>query len=176
LTGLAFAAWMYGRFVRWENSKATQWIFTFLAILAVAGSITFIANKIPSAASENTAEATQEKGFEGWLNFTPELVADLVAKGEPVFIDFGAKWCMTCIANEKTVTTTDEMKAAFASKQVKLVRGDYTKKNPVMLEFMKNFGRAGVPFYVLYIPGKEPKLFPETITIPMLKKALEEIK
>jgi thiol:disulfide interchange protein len=172
---LGFATWLYGRFVRLEHSKLTQWLFTFLAIIVIAGSVWLLLPYNEAEAKPTAENVSPESGFEGWLSFTPELVEDLISQKKPVFIDFGAKWCMTCLTNEKTVTTTQEMQRAFAEKKVTLVRGDYTRKNPLMQAFMKRFGRAGVPFYVLYIPGKEPVLFPEIITIPMVKKALEQI-
>ena len=176
LVFLGFAAWMYGRFVRYEYSKTTQWIFTILAVIVIAGSA-YLFLPVPDASLQSDSAQTAEmQGWEGWQTFSPDLVKELVDQGEPVFVDFGAKWCMTCLTNEKTVILTDAMKEAFAAKKVQLIHGDYTKKNPEIQAFMKQFGRAGVPFYVLYVPGQEPKLFPEIITIPMLKSALEEIK
>ena len=176
LVFLGFAAWMYGRFVRYEYSKTTQWIFTILAVIVIAGSA-YLFLPVPDASLQSDSAQTAEmQGWEGWQTFSPDLVKELVDQGEPVFVDFGAKWCMTCLTNEKTVILTDAMKEAFTAKKVQLIHGDYTKKNPEIQAFMKQFGRAGVPFYVLYVPGQEPKLFPEIITIPMLKSALEEIK
>jgi len=172
---LGFATWLYGRFVRIEHSRATQWIFTILAIVIIAASAWVFLPYTEIAAKANTENTSQEAGFEDWQVFSPALVDALIEKNEPVFIDFGAKWCMTCLSNEKTVTTTKEMNDAFKAKKVQLVRGDFTKKNPEMQAFMKKYGRAGVPFYILFVPGKEPVLFPEIISIPMLKKALEQI-
>jgi hypothetical protein len=34
---LGFAVWLYGRFVRMEYSKITQWIFTLLALILILG-------------------------------------------------------------------------------------------------------------------------------------------
>jgi thiol:disulfide interchange protein DsbD len=175
LVFLGFATWLYGRFVRLEHSRFTQWLFTILAVVIIFASVWFFLPYNDTTAQQNTENTVNEQGFEGWLKFSPTLVEELLAKEQPVFIDFGAKWCMTCLSNEKTVIKTDEMKAAFAEKKVTLVRGDFTKKNPEMQEFMKKFGRAGVPFYVLYVPGKEPVLFPEIITVSMVKKALEQL-
>lgn len=175
LVFLAFATWLYGRFVRIEHSNLTQWIFTILAIVIVASSAVVFLSYTEKAIQPTSDTVSSEKGFEGWQVFSPALVDDLIDKGQPVFIDFGAKWCMTCLSNEKTVTTTEEMKQAFKAKKVQLIRGDFTKKNPEMQAFMKKYGRAGVPFYVLFVPYKETILFPEIITIPMVKKALETI-
>jgi len=175
LVFLGFAAWLYGRFVRPEYSKRKQWLFTILALIVIIASAWALLPYQQGKEVADTNTAAEENEFDGWLTFSPELVDSLVQAQKPVFLDFGAKWCMTCLTNEKTVTTTKEMQKAFQEKNVVLVRGDYTKKNPVMQEFMKKFGRAGVPFYVLFIPGKEPIVFPELITIPMVKNALAQI-
>ena len=175
LVFLGFAAWLYGRFVRPEYSKRKQWLFTILALIVIIASAWALLPYQQGKEVADTNTAAEENEFADWLTFSPELVDSLVQAQKPVFLDFGANWCMTCLTNEKTVTTTKEMQRAFKEKNVVLVRGDYTKKNPVMQDFMKKFGRAGVPFYVLYIPGKDPVLFPELITIPMVKNALAQI-
>ncbi len=175
LVFLGFATWLYGRFVRLEHSRFTQWLFTILSIIVIAASAWIFLPYTAKTGIQPTENTSQEKGFEGWQTFSTTLADDLVKQGKPVFIDFGAKWCMTCLSNEKTVTTTEEMNEAFKAKKVQLIRGDFTKKNPEMQAYMKRFGRAGVPFYVLFIPGKEPVLFPEIISIPMIKKVLEQI-
>jgi len=175
-TFLAFAVWLYGRFVRYEHSKFTQWLFTLLAVVVIAGSAWVFLSVGPASEKPSAENVSQEKGFEGWLVFKPGLIEDLARQGHPVFVDFGAKWCMTCITNEKTVITTNEMKQAFAARKVILVRGDFTKKNEDMSDFMKQWGRAGVPFNLLIIPNKPPVLFPELLTASMIKDGLEKIE
>lgn len=177
---LGFAAWMYGRFVRPEHSKATQWIFTLLTV----GVIVFAALKfLPYKEIAVKASSGTETGLlrpaphapEGWYEWSPALMEKLLAEDAPVFLDFGAAWCKNCAANEKNVLFTDDILQAFKDKGVVLLRGDYTKENPEMLAWMKKHGRVGVPFNALYVKGKETRLFSELLSKKMILSALEEI-
>ena len=177
---LGFAAWMYGRFVRPEHSKATQWIFTLLTI----GVIVFAAMKfLPYKETAVKASSGTETGLlraaphapEGWYEWSPALMEKLLAEDAPVFLDFGAAWCKNCASNEKNVLFTDDILQAFKDKGVILLRGDYTKENPEMLAWMKKHGRVGVPFNALYVKGKETRLFSELLSKKMILSALEEI-
>ncbi|MGR3436623.1 MAG: thioredoxin family protein [Shimia sp.] len=40
---------------------------------------------------------------EGATPYTPGLVAERLAAGETVFVDFAADWCTTCAAQERTI-------------------------------------------------------------------------
>ena len=41
---------------------------------------------------------------------------------------------------------TDEINRFFDENNAILIHGDYTNENPEITEWMKEFGRAGVPF------------------------------
>jgi thiol:disulfide interchange protein DsbD len=157
-----FAAWLYGRFSKPQYSRRQQWIALILAVAIVVGSA-FALLRFP-----------KEKG---WQEFSPQLVEQLQKEGKPVFIDFTAQWCMTCKANESGVLNTTEIQAEFAKHQVELIRGDYTRKDPVIFEWLQRYHRAGVPLYVLFDPARpEPVVFPEIITKPMVMDELKKLK
>ena len=98
-----------------------------------------------------------------WAPFTPARVADLTAAGRPVFVDFTAAWCVTCQVNKRLVLNTDAVRAAFATRNVALVRADWTRRDPAITQALAALGRNGVPVYVLYRPGKAPLLLPEVL-------------
>jgi len=51
------------------------------------------------------------------------------------------------------------------------MKGDYTNKDPVIDEWIKKFGKAGVPVYVYYPPdGSDYILFPEILTFAILEE------
>jgi len=54
------------------------------------------------------------------------------------------------------------------------LRADWTNGDPVITKLLQQFGRPGVPLYVLY-PGKseEPIVFPELLTKSMVLEKLE---
>jgi thiol:disulfide interchange protein DsbD len=171
---LAFAVWIYGRFAKPEFSKTKQWIATILAIaIAVGGGYLTL-----DFSEENiTASLEAESHLRpGWEKFSPELVAEYREAGEPVFIDFGAEWCLTCKTNETTVLFTEDIENAFQENGVKILKGDNTKNDPVIGEWLTKFNRAGVPLYIFYLPGQEePIVLPELITKDMIYKMLEKL-
>lgn len=176
---LGFAIWLYGRFVRMEHSKATQWIFTIIALSLIIGSaylyLPYKETPAETVSLEAGAMIPAPHAPEGWYVFSPELHALLLAEGKSVFLDVGAAWCKNCLTNEKTVLFTKDIMADFAAKEVVLLKGDFTKKDPVLLQWIKDHERLGVPFNALYIPGEEPLLFPELITKNMIREALDRI-
>jgi thiol:disulfide interchange protein len=49
----------------------------------------------------------------GSVAFSATTLRDLRAQGRPVFVDVTADWCITCLANERTVLNTAAMQQAF---------------------------------------------------------------
>lgn len=176
---LGFSIWLYGRFVRFENSKATQWIFTILPVLLiVAAAFTYL----PLDTAKQTTQDTNVEGLvssphapEGWYVFSEELLTKTLQEGRPVFLDIGAEWCKNCKANEKTVLFTESMMKEFASKNVLLLKADFTRKDEKILAWIINHERAGVPFNALYVPNQKPIVFNELITRSEISNALSTI-
>lgn len=170
---LAFAAWLYGRFVKPNYSKAVQWIMTLLALLVVVFGAYFLLQFKEVPTEKSTASAQLDNA---WKPFNETEVNQLIADGKPVFVDFTAEWCMTCKSNETTVLWTKDVQDTFKNKGITLFRGDYTKKDPLIHEWLKKFKKAGVPLYLLYIPGQsDPVVFPEIITKGMIMEKLNLI-
>ncbi|MCL1826728.1 MAG: thioredoxin family protein [Candidatus Cloacimonetes bacterium] len=169
---LSFAAWLYGKFVTPMHKRITQWSVTAIAIACIFFGATFLFKDIHTATMRTeTAVDTY------WGRFSGEAVAENVAAGKPVFVDFTAAWCKNCKTNEKLVLNTAEIKDAFASKNVVMLKGDFTKKDSEILEWLTKYQRAGVPLYLLFIPDEaEPIVFPELITKQIVFDALNKIK
>lgn len=177
---LGFATWLYGTFVRMEKSRLTQWIFTIIPIVIIIWSvITYLPYK--EEANKGDAIANSDEMLpaahapEGWYTFSPELLEKLLSEGKSVFLDIGAVWCKNCETNEKTVLFTKDIMADFAAREIVLLRGDFTKKDDVLLAWMKAHDRMGVPFNALYIPNSEPILFPELISKSMIRDAIAKV-
>jgi thiol:disulfide interchange protein len=110
-----------------------------------------------------------EKG--PWQDFTPERVRELTGAGRAVFVDFTAAWCVTCQVN-KIALNSETVRAAFAQKNVALLRADWTRRDPVIGQALASLGRNGIPVYVLYRPGREPLLLPEVLQKSTITDAL----
>jgi thiol:disulfide interchange protein len=97
-----------------------------------------------------------------WQKFTEERVSALT--DQPVFVDFTADWCLTCKANEKGILETAPVREAMARCGVVPLKADWTRKDPVITEWLKRYGRAGVPFYLMIPANGEPVPLPEVLT------------
>ena len=89
----------------------------------------------------------------------------LTAGTQTVFVDVTADWCITCIANEKAVLETAEIQQAFAERKVIYHIIDWTNYDPAVAEFLAEFQRSGIPFYLVY-PGNSqpPVILPQILT------------
>ena len=93
-------------------------------------------------------------------------VAAALAAGQPVFIDFTADWCLTCKFNERTVLTREQVRAAFAEHKVAFFVADWTRRDARISAKLAEFGRAGVPMYLVVSPAApgKPEVLPELLT------------
>ena len=176
---LGFSTWLYGRFVKVENSKLTQWLFTIiplvLIIFAAVNYLPFTKTKKIEIQSKSGELIPAPNTPEGWYIFNEDMLNKALKEGRAVFLDIGAAWCKNCMTNEKTVLFTDKMMQEFKKKNVLLLKGDFTKKDETLLAWIKKHGRAGVPFNALYIPGEEPYIFSELLSQDEVINVLNKI-
>ncbi len=165
LTGVAFACWVYGRWGSSFEPRPRRWGM-LIAGLTLAASL--------STGFQASLEDTKKLD---WLVFEPGLVETLVAEGKPVFLDFTADWCTSCKANELVTLSRSDVQVRFQELEVVLVKADWTKKDPTITAALAEYGRAGVPLYVLYPGGgAEPVLLPEVLLPGTLFEALEKVE
>ncbi|PYK70998.1 MAG: thiol:disulfide interchange protein [Verrucomicrobia bacterium] len=170
---LSVACWMKGAFLTPLVSAKTRGLVLVLMLLLVIGSgIYFIGDKFQSAAA--AANPTASSG--AWEKFTPERLASELQQGHSVFIDFTAEWCITCKFNESTVLETAAVRTAFSERQIVKLKADWTNGDPAITKLLKQFGRPGVPLYVLYPGGTaQPYVFPELLTKNIVLEKLETV-
>ncbi|MGH9361149.1 MAG: thioredoxin family protein, partial [Thermoanaerobaculia bacterium] len=99
-----------------------------------------------------------------WVPFDRARAEALAAGGTPVFVDVTADWCFTCKVNERWVLETPEVAGVFREHGVVPMKADWTNRDEAIGDFLAAHGRYGIPFYMLYRPGREPHLFGELIT------------
>jgi thiol:disulfide interchange protein len=172
LAGLA--AWIYGRWV--APPKATQvrivaaFFAAFLALVTVKYAVV-LACTLPPQAVSGTADAANN----GWQPWTQSAVSAALARGQPVFVDFTAAWCLSCKVNERLALGTDAVKQAFTDKKVALFKADWTHNDPVISVTLQKYNRDGVPLYLLYSPKSpdSPQVLPEVLTPGIVLDALK---
>ncbi len=168
---ISIACWMKGAFALPTASVAKRSVVLVLMLVLVVGSgIYFIGGKFHSA---NIASADSRLRGD-WQAFTPERLQAELDQGHFVFVDFTAAWCLTCKFNEANVLETSAVREAFQRHAIVKLKADWTNGDPVITKLLQQFGRPGVPLYVLY-PGKsdQPIVFPELLTKSMLLEKLE---
>jgi suppressor for copper-sensitivity B len=120
----------------------------------------------PSAGTTEIASLIQ------WTDFDRREAEALAQEGRLVFVDVTADWCFTCKANERLVLETTPVADAFERHGVVAMRADWTNRDEEIAQFLADFGRYSIPFYMLYQPGAEPHLFSEILRRDDILEAL----
>jgi thiol:disulfide interchange protein len=168
LVGVAWVIWMLGAPAGWGVG---HWLRRTLLAGAFAGVVAWGWPAAAPLASDTTPRAADAR-TPAWAAFDEAAVADHLARGQTVFIDFTAAWCVTCQVNKRMVLHSSETMKDFADAKVVLMRADWTDRNPQITAALTRLGRNGVPVYVLLRPGKEPVLLPEVLTASRVRDAL----
>ena len=95
--------------------------------------------------------------------------------GYNVYVDFTAKWCLTCQYN-KQILYSEKIKKIFEQNKIKILVGDWTSRNNAITKELEKFGRAGVPLNLLYSTKGEPIILPAILTESALIEAVDKIK
>jgi thiol:disulfide interchange protein/DsbC/DsbD-like thiol-disulfide interchange protein len=172
LLALSVACWMKGAFVVPTASARARVISILLALaLVLASGFYFIGTKFNA-----TTLVTGDSQTQGdWRAFTPERLQAELDQGHTVFVDFTAAWCLTCKFNEAAVLESSAVRDAFQRRGIVKFKADWTNADPAITKILKQFGRPGVPMYVLYPAGKSAILFPELLTQSIILDKLETI-
>jgi thiol:disulfide interchange protein len=110
-----------------------------------------------------------------WQAWEPGRVEQLLAAGQPVFVDFTAAWCVTCQYNKKTTLANAQVLADLQARKVALLRADWTRRDPAITAALAQLGRNGVPVYVLYKAGSPPVVLSEILGVEEVRSALAQL-
>lgn len=89
-----------------------------------------------------------------------------------MFIDFTAAWCVSCQVNKQLVLSTDAVSQLFETHKVRSFRGDWTKQDPRITETLSQYGRRGVPLYLVLRRDRTPQVLPEVLTYGLVRDAV----
>ena len=165
---LGFASWIIG--VTQMREGRPLFFGRALAGLTALGVLFILydvmtAPKLPAAATAATR---------GENPYSASRLAALRAEGRPVFVNMTAAWCVTCLINERIALSSDAVKRAFAERNVAYLKGDWTRADPAISDFLREHGRDGVPFYVLFPPkGGDGVVLPQVLTASAVLEVLD---
>ncbi len=166
LLALAFMAWALGSP---GMGPAARRGFGGAALLLMAATLFWAG---PALRQDAVAAPTPATG-EAWQPWSAERVAQALAEGRPVFVDFTAAWCVTCQFNKRTTLARAEVMDDFAQRRVLLLRADWTRRDAAISAELARLGRSGVPVYALYAPGAAgPRLLSEILSVDEVRTAL----
>jgi thiol:disulfide interchange protein DsbD len=173
----AFGAWVHGLSQGRRAMGRAFLVQMIIGLLCVAAALALAASaalaaKPPTAA--DTAAPSSGPGLAAEI-WSPERVAALRAEGRPMLVDFTAAWCVTCQVNEKVALSSGKVAEAFKARNAVYLKADWTNRDPVIAKALAEFGRVGVPLYVVYPKsGGAPVVLPQLLTEGMVIEAIEK--
>ena len=144
----------------WTLPRA-RWLRRTLAPLAMGSALLLLA--LPAQPLPAPAPSVDRTALR-WETFSDARLEALRTQGKPVFVNLTADWCLTCKLNERVALDTDRARAAYAARDVVLLKGDWTRSDPAITAVLARFGRNGVPLYVYFPPHGEPQVLPQLLT------------
>jgi thiol:disulfide interchange protein DsbD len=83
---------------------------------------------------------------------------------------------VSCQFNKKVTFSNTRLLADFASRNVLLLRADWTRYDPQITAALNELGRNGVPVYAWYAPGQSVRLLSELPTVNEIQEVLGQLK
>lgn len=168
ILGLGLVVWLRHRLT---PTSALRRVAAVAVLAATVAPLLLAAAADPANAPR---AAGKTPGLIAWVPFDRARAEALAASGTAVFVDVTADWCLTCKVNERLVLETPDVARAFTANGVVPMKADWTNQDEPIRRFLAEHGRYGIPFYLLYRPGREPYVFSELLTRDGLIERLRE--
>jgi thiol:disulfide interchange protein len=166
---LAIAGWILGR---WPARRVASVFAITVIVLAVATPL-YALWRFPAVDSGSGRSASNQTG---WQPYNRAAIEQYRAQGRPVFIDFTARWCLSCQVNERAVLNRADVRRRLHDSGIVLIRADWTKHDEDIASALTELGRSGVPTYVFYLPGQPAITLPEVLTSGIVFGALDQLQ
>ncbi|MFO7640050.1 MAG: protein-disulfide reductase DsbD family protein [Candidatus Competibacteraceae bacterium] len=169
---IAFAIWL----AQAVRAAGRGWRLTGCAGAALALVLALGLTRLPATEPESSYVASQASSAVAWEPFSPARLAELQAAGRPVFVNFTAAWCITCLVNERVALSSARVALELVDREVVALKADWTHRDPVITAALADFGRGGVPLYLLYAPqATEPVILPQILTEALVLQNLQTL-
>jgi thiol:disulfide interchange protein len=157
---IGFGLWLW-RYAGWRKG---------LALACIVGAVSLASWRGLDASVQNHTSPDK-------VAWSEQELQGLRQAGQAVFVDVTADWCISCIANEQAVLLTEEISAAFKAGGITYMVADWTNYDARIAAFLKQYGRNGIPFYIMYPadPAQPPVILPQILTKSIVLSAIEEV-
>ncbi len=150
-------------FAIWLHNQSNNVFAKAIVILAVAGAISL------SLAPQPDDQPRP------WQPYSAARLEALRAAGKPVFVNLGADWCITCLANEKIALDSDTFRTALTAHGITYLKGDWTHYDAEITQLLNSYGRSGVPLYLYYDDAGNPaRILPQLLSEAMVLRIFAE--
>ena len=170
----SFALWWLG--LSQQRASANWQPVTALLLLVLAlswGVLQLNQATTAPVAPEKTAAASVGPEFEP---YSDARLAELRAAGTPVFVNFTAAWCLSCLVNEKVALNTAVVRQAFTKQQVVYLKADWTARDEQIRQTLARYGRSGVPLYLFFPAGQQQVVeLPQILTPDLLVRTVSSV-
>ena len=120
------------------------------------------------------APRSQDQTQIPWRTFSSNELRTLVGAGRTVFVDVTADWCITCKINKALVIDRQEV-AGRLSADVVPMRADWTRPDDEIAGFMREHGRFGIPFNIVFGPAARDGIaLPELLSTSTVSAAFSK--
>lgn len=163
---LAMATWVFGRWGTVVRGVGVRWAARVSSV-----ALTAIAVALPLWAINGLGGP----GDLSWEPYDEQRLAQYQSAGRTVFVDFTADWCLTCKFNEGTVLASRAIRQLFVTRNVALLKADWTQKDERIAQALEKFGRTSVPLYLVYSAdrSRQPVVLPTVLTRRMVIDAVD---
>jgi thiol:disulfide interchange protein DsbD len=176
LMTLAFCSWLVGSFAPpYAEAPRRRKVWALALIIAGISGWFFLPGLLtnrPEASAHATASGITSEPF------SEAALQKHLAAGRVVLLDFTAQWCLTCQVYEQTVLASADVQQALQATDTVVLRCDWTNGEPLITAKLREFGRSGVPLYVVYSPHRpaSPQVLPDVLTRALVLEALENAR
>lgn len=159
LLSLSFCVWLWRQKVKWK-------FFVVWPLVVVA--LAWAVREVRSGSGDGPDAGISSA--KAWVKFDRATFEEARQKGQAVFIDFTAAWCITCQVNKQLVLDKTETQEFFVEAGILAMRADWTKYDPDITKFLAELGRNSVPVYAFFpASGAPPRLLPQILTLQMIR-------
>ncbi len=89
-----------------------------------------------------------------WEDFSIRKMEQIKSEGQALLVNFSAKWCLTCLFNERMTFKNKKVIKFIKEHNIRLLKGDWTHKNPEIAITLSRWDRVGIPFALYFPPQK----------------------
>lgn len=157
-------------FSLWLLNQSASAVTRLSASLLILGAIYIGATQETTVQRPSLDPADQDAGV-----YSKNALA-IAQQNGPVFVNFTAAWCITCKVNEINALDVDAVKLAFTDNGVTYLTGDWTNEDPEITAALQEYGRTGVPLYLLYAKdASRATVLPQILTPGIVLNALKAL-